>query len=90
MPLNHTSEIGYACSVAKSCPTLCDPMDCSPPGSFVHRIFQARILEWVAHSLIQGIFLTQRPNLRLLHWQTDSLLLSHWGAFQVVSNCSAS
>ena len=30
------------------CPTLCDPMDCSPPGSFVHRILQARILEWVA------------------------------------------
>ena len=34
--------------VAQSCPTLCDPMDCSPPGSFVHEIFQARILEWVA------------------------------------------
>ena len=34
--------------VAQSCPTLCDPMDCSPPGSSVHRIFQARILDWVA------------------------------------------
>ena len=33
--------------VAQSCPTLCDPMDCSPPGSSVHRILQARILEWV-------------------------------------------
>ena len=31
--------------VAQSCPTLCDPMDCSPPGSSVHEIFQARILE---------------------------------------------
>ena len=30
------------------CLTLCDPMDCSPPGSSVHRIFQVRILEWVA------------------------------------------
>ena len=30
------------------CPALCNPMDCSPPGSFVHGIFQARILEWVA------------------------------------------
>ena len=30
------------------CPTLCDPMNCSPPGSSVHRILQARILEWVA------------------------------------------
>ena len=34
--------------VAQSCPTLCDPMDCSPPGSSVHEIFRARILEWVA------------------------------------------
>ena len=32
----------------KSCPTLCDPMDCNPPGSSVHGILQARILEWVA------------------------------------------
>ena len=31
-----------------SCPTLCDPMDCSPPGSSVHGIFQARVLEWGA------------------------------------------
>ena len=32
----------------QSCPTLCDPMDCSPPGSSVHEILQLRILEWVA------------------------------------------
>ena len=37
-----------ACSVAQLCLTLCDPMDCSPPGSSFHRIFQARVLEWVA------------------------------------------
>ena len=36
--------------VSQSCPTLCDPMDCSPPGSSVHEIFQARILEWFAIS----------------------------------------
>ena len=36
--------------VAQSCLTLCDPMDCSPPGSSVYEIFQARILEWVAIS----------------------------------------
>ena len=35
----------YACSVTQLCLTLCDPMDCSPPGSSVHGIFQARILE---------------------------------------------
>ena len=34
--------------VTQSCPTLCNPMDCSPPGSFVHGILQVRILEWVA------------------------------------------
>ena len=39
--------------VAQSCPTLCDPMDCSLPGS-IHEIFQARILEWVAISFSRG------------------------------------
>ena len=34
--------------VIQSCPTLSDPMDCSPPGSSVHGIFQARVLEWGA------------------------------------------
>ena len=34
--------------VAQSCPTLSDPMDCSLPGSSIHGIFQARVLEWVA------------------------------------------
>ena len=40
--------------VTQTCPTLCDSMDCSPSGSFVHRIFQARILEWVATSFSRG------------------------------------
>ena len=40
--------------VAQSCPTLCDPMDCSPPGSSVHGIFQARVLECVAISFSRG------------------------------------
>ena len=39
-----------ACSVAQLCSTLCDPLDCRPPGSSAHRISQARILEWVAIS----------------------------------------
>ena len=42
------------CSVALSGLTPCDPMDCSPPGSSVHGIFQARILEWVALSYFRG------------------------------------
>ena len=40
--------------VAQLCLTLCDPMDCSPQGSSVHEIFQARILEWVAISFSRG------------------------------------
>ena len=49
--------------VAQSCPTLCDPVDCSLPGSSVHGIFQARILEWVAISFSRG---SSRPRDRTL------------------------
>ena len=45
-----SSFLEVCCLVTKSCPTLCDPMDYSLPGSSVHRILQARILEWVAIS----------------------------------------
>ena len=38
----------YVVLAAQSCPTLCDPMDCHPPGSSVQGVLQARILEWVA------------------------------------------
>ena len=41
----------------QSCPTLCDPIDGSPPGSAVHGIFQARVLEWVATAFSKKIFL---------------------------------
>ena len=52
----HLNEDDYADCISaataakslQSCPTLCDPMDCSPPGSSVHGIFQARVLEWGA------------------------------------------
>ena len=47
--------------------TLCDPTDWSPPGSSVHGILQARILEWVSNFLLQGIFPTQGLKLCLLH-----------------------
>ena len=42
------------CSITKLCPTLCDHIDCSPPVSSVHGIFQARILEWVTISYSRG------------------------------------
>ena len=65
--------IGLSCF---SCIQHCDPMDCSPPGSSVHGILQARMMEWVA--LLQGVFPTQGLNphlLHLLHWQVGSLPL---------------
>ena len=46
--LSNTRECVHVC--AQSCPTLCSPMDCSPPASSAHWIFQARMLEWVAIS----------------------------------------
>ena len=42
--------------VAQLCLTLCDSMDCSLPGSSIHGIFQARVLEWVAISFSRGSF----------------------------------
>ena len=53
--------------VTQSCPTLCNPVGCSPPGSSVHGILQARILEWVAISFSRGIFPTQGSNPGLPH-----------------------
>ena len=63
--------------VAQLYPTFCDLMDFSQPGFSVHGICQARILEWVAISFSRGIFLTWGTNTGVLHWQEDSLPLSH-------------
>ena len=54
---------------------LCHPMDCSLPGSSVHKILQERILEWVAISYSWRIFLTQD----LPAWQAESSLSDHQG-----------
>ena len=48
--MQHLSKYKSESEVAQLCPTLCDPMDCSLPGSSVHGIFQAIVLEWVAIS----------------------------------------
>ena len=48
MHLIRKSTAAAAAKSLQSCPTLCDPMDCSPPGSSIHGIFQARVLEWGA------------------------------------------
>ena len=49
-----TKILSKSCKHAQSCPTLCDLTDCSPPGSSVHGILQARILEWVAKASSRG------------------------------------
>ena len=43
-----TAAVFITSMIAQACPTLCDPMNCSLPGSSIHGILQARILEWVA------------------------------------------
>ena len=73
--------MGELVMVSQSRLTLCDPVDCSPPGSPVHGILQARMLEWVA--LFQGIFLTWgwNPHHRhLLHYRQIFYPLSHLGS----------
>jgi len=49
-----TQGMSIGLLVTQSCPTLSDPMVCSPPGSSVHGIFQARVLEWIAISFSRG------------------------------------
>ena len=73
---NHSSHklTSCCCLVAQLCLILCSPMDCSLPGFSVHAISQARILEWVCHLLLLGMFPTQVLNLCLLHLQVDSIL----------------
>ena len=66
------------CMHAQSCPTLCNPMDCSPPGSSVHGDFPGKNTIVSCHSFLQGIVPTQGSNpclLCLQHWQVDSLPL---------------
>ena len=71
-PLTYESES----EVAQSCPTLCDPMDCSSPGSSVHESLQARILEWAAISFSRESS-WPRDWTRLLHCRQTFYSLSH-------------
>ena len=69
------------CSVAQSYLTLSDPMDCSPPGSSVHGIFQARILEWVAISYSSGSYQSRDQTCISC---IDTLRLSHLGSLRAL------
>ena len=61
------------CLVTQSCPTLCDPMDCSQPGSSAHGDSPGKNIGMGCHFLLQRIFRTQGSHPYLLHWQADSL-----------------
>ena len=63
----------------QSCPALCHPTDCSPPGSSAHGILQASSTGAGCHCLLQGIFPTQESNLGLLHCRQILYQLSHQG-----------
>ena len=68
--------IGVLCSaVLQSCPTLCNPMDHSPPGSSVHGILQAGILRWVAILFSRG-FSQPRDRTRPQHYRWILYLVS--------------
>ena len=78
------------CLVAQLCPTVCDPMDCSPPGSSVHGILQARILEWVAISFSSGPrfvrILHYNPSCESTYWKVSSRSVTE----EVESDCENS
>ena len=71
------------CVRAQSYLTLCDPMDCSPPGCSIHGIVQTRILEPVAIFSSRGSSQPRDQSPRLLHWQKDSLPVSHLGSPEI-------
>ena len=68
--------------VAQSCPTLCNPMDYSPPGSSVHGILQARILEWVVIPFSRGSFQPRNQTQGLPHYRQILYHLRHQGSHQ--------
>ena len=63
--------------VAQLCPTLCHPMDCSPPASSVRRISQARILKWIAIPFSRG---SSQLRYQILHCRCILYCLSHQGS----------
>ena len=73
----------YPCMRAQSSPTPCNPMNCSPPASSVHSIFQARILERVAISFSRG---SSQPRDRTCISCISKRLLYHWATREAQAN----
>ena len=72
------------CLVSQSCPTLCDPMDCSPPGSSVHGDSPGKNTGVGCHALLQGSFPTQGSNSGLPHCRWILYCLSHQGSPRIL------
>jgi len=79
--------VSMICVHAQSCLTLCNPMDCSLPGSSFPWNFPGKNTAVGCHFLLQVIFQTQGSNPSLLHllpWQAESVPLCHWGSLVAV------
>ena len=72
--------------VTQLCPTLCDPMDCGPPGSSVQEILQARILEWVAIPFSRG---SSQPRDRTQVSLTAGRFFTVWATRETQSHLDA-
>ena len=72
------------CLVTHSCPTLCDPMDCSPPGFSVHEDSPGKNTGVGFHALLQGIVPTQGSNSGLPHCRQILYQLSHWESPNII------
>ena len=70
----------FMCLVTQSCPTLCDPLDCSPPGLSVYEDSPGKNTAVGCHALLQGIFLTQGSNPALLSRRRILYCVSHQGS----------
>ena len=80
----HHSLVDNVCLVTQSCPTLCNPMDYSPPGSSVHGDSTGKNNRVGCHALLQGIFPTQRSNPGFPHCRQVLYCLSHQGSPRIL------
>ena len=81
---NQTKNYPVLCLVIQSRPTLCDPMDCSPPGSSVHGDSPGKNAGVGCHAFLQGIFPTQGSNPGLPHCRQILYYLSHQGSPRIL------
>ena len=80
------NECTCVCMLTQWCPALCNSMNCSPSGSSVHRIFQARILEWVAISSSSGSF---QPRDQIHISCICRWILYYWTTWEAWNECDS-